>query len=88
MESEQTQTDEEVGTAAGQTRTFLSTTGPYRNDQGHVIGPIGISRDVTNRKRLEAALAGNGCLPMLEVAMSYVAAAIGSHEAARRMKQC
>ncbi len=59
MESGQTQTDEVVGTAAGQTRTYLSTKGPYRDDQGHVIGLIGISRDVTEQKRLAAALAGN-----------------------------
>ena len=59
MDSGQTQTAEEVGTAAGQTRTYLSTKGPYRDEQGRVIGLIGISRDVTGQKRLEAALAGN-----------------------------
>ena len=53
MESGQTQTEEEVGTAAGQTRTYLSTKGPYRDEQGRVIGLIGISRDVTESKRLE-----------------------------------
>lgn len=56
MESGQTQTAEEVGTAAGQTRTFLSTKGPYRDEQGHVIGLIGISRDITARKQAEAVL--------------------------------
>lgn len=56
MESGQTQTDEEVGTAGGQTRTYLSTKGPYRDEQGRVIGLIGISRDVTERKRSEDLL--------------------------------
>ncbi len=49
----QTQTCEEVGTAAGVTRTYLSTKGPYRDPQGHIIGLIGISRDITNRKATE-----------------------------------
>ncbi len=57
IESGQTQTDEEVGTAAGQTRTYLSTKGPYRDEQGRIIGLIGISRDITERKRLDQQLA-------------------------------
>ena len=47
------QTLEEVGTAAGVTRTYLATKGPYRDAQGNVIGVIGISRDITERKRSE-----------------------------------
>src|SRR5262249_34961088 len=45
------QTYEDVGAAAGVTRTFLSTKGPYRDAQGNVIGVIGISCDISERKR-------------------------------------
>jgi PAS domain S-box-containing protein len=51
LASGQTQTLEDVGTAAGITRTYLSTKGPYRDKQGDVIGLIGISRDITERKQ-------------------------------------
>jgi PAS domain S-box-containing protein len=51
------QTYEDVGAAAGVTRTYLSTKGPYRDAQGNVIGVIGISRDITTRKRSERRLA-------------------------------
>jgi PAS domain S-box-containing protein len=54
--SGETQTYEEKGTAAGVTRTFLSTKGPYRDAHGKVIGLIGISRDISERKRLEQEL--------------------------------
>jgi sigma-B regulation protein RsbU (phosphoserine phosphatase) len=50
------QTYEDVGTAAGVTRTYLSTKGPYRDLQGNVIGLIGISRDITDRKLAEQRL--------------------------------
>jgi PAS domain S-box-containing protein len=46
-----TQTYEEEGTAAGVTRTYLSTKGPYRDGRGEIIGLIGISRDITERKK-------------------------------------
>jgi PAS domain S-box-containing protein len=49
-------TEEETLTAAGITRTYLATKGPYRDKQGNVIGILGISRDITDRKRTEAAL--------------------------------
>ncbi len=52
----ETQTYEEVGTAMGVTRTYLSTKGVYRDSQGNVIGLIGISRDITERKQMEEAL--------------------------------
>src|SRR5262249_37191043 len=47
------QTFEDVGAAAGVTRTYLATKGPYRDAQGNVVGVIGISRDISDRKRAE-----------------------------------
>ena len=47
------QTLEDVGAAAGVTRTYLSTKGPYRDAQGNILGMIGISRDISERKRAE-----------------------------------
>ena len=46
-------TYEEIGTAAGVSRTFLTTKGPYRDPHGSVIGVLGIARDITERKRSE-----------------------------------
>src|SRR5262249_33124566 len=53
MATGETQTYEDVGTAAGVTRTYLSTKGPYRDAQGTILGVIGISRDISERKRAE-----------------------------------
>jgi two-component system, cell cycle sensor histidine kinase and response regulator CckA len=47
------QTYEEFGTAAGQTRLYLSTKGPLRDPDGQVIGLLGVSRDITSQKRTE-----------------------------------
>ncbi|OWK45297.1 diguanylate cyclase/phosphodiesterase (GGDEF & EAL domains) with PAS/PAC sensor(s) [Fimbriiglobus ruber] len=49
-------TAEERLTAAGVTRTFFSTKAPYRDERGAVIGLIGISRDITDRKRTDEVL--------------------------------
>jgi PAS domain S-box-containing protein len=49
-------TREETGTAAGTTRIYLATKAPYRDAKGNVVGVIGISRDVTERKEMEEAL--------------------------------
>jgi len=51
-----TRTYEETGTAAGVTRAYLSTKGPYRDPDDNVIGLIGISRDVTEPKRVREEL--------------------------------
>ncbi|HEY1186719.1 MAG TPA: PAS domain S-box protein, partial [Gemmata sp.] len=50
------ETEEEVLAAAGVTRTYQATKAPYRDATGAVVGVIGISRDVTEWKRAEAAL--------------------------------
>jgi PAS domain S-box-containing protein len=53
MTAGETETFEETVTAAGVTRTYLTTKGVYRDAQGRVIGLIGIARDITERKRAE-----------------------------------
>lgn len=47
--------EETVDTAHGE-RIFLSNKTPYRNEAGEIIGIIGISRDITERKQVEEAL--------------------------------
>jgi PAS domain S-box-containing protein len=56
MDSGRVHTDEEELTAAGVTRTYLVTKAPYWDDRGNVAGVIGISRDITQRKRAEHEL--------------------------------
>jgi PAS domain S-box-containing protein len=53
MESGQTEVLEESHDGI---RTFLVMKAPYRNEAGEVIGLIGISSDITNRKRAEVAM--------------------------------
>lgn len=48
------ETFEEVLTAAGETRVYLATKAPFRDESGAVVGVIGISRDITDRKRAES----------------------------------
>jgi PAS domain S-box-containing protein len=55
MATGEIKTYEDVGVAAGLTRTYLSTKGPYRDARGIILGVIGISRDITERKRAEEA---------------------------------
>jgi len=47
---------EEELTAAGVTRTYLATKSPLFDECGRVIGVMGISRDISERKRAEEAL--------------------------------
>jgi PAS domain S-box-containing protein len=56
MASGKAQTFEQTATAAGMTRTYLTTKDVYRDSKGAVIGVIGIARDITGRKRVEEAL--------------------------------
>ena len=42
--------------SAGKKRTYLATKAPYRDETGAVIGVIGISRDISERKAAEDAL--------------------------------
>ena len=44
-------------TIDSQPRVFLSTKTPYRDAQGRIAGVIGISRDITQRKKAETARA-------------------------------
>jgi len=44
---------EEVACAGDVTRTFLATKGPHRDTSGNVVGLIGISRDITDRLKLQ-----------------------------------
>ncbi len=53
LQTGETLTYEEVGTAKGVSRTFLTTKGPYRDASGKTIGVLGIARDITDRKRAE-----------------------------------
>jgi two-component system cell cycle sensor histidine kinase/response regulator CckA len=46
-------TYEQTGIASDTNRTFLSTKGPYRDADGKIVGILGISRDITDRKRAE-----------------------------------
>ncbi|WP_448189994.1 PAS domain-containing protein [Azospirillum sp. sgz301742] len=57
MRSGQAVTCEEVvfSKGHGETRCYLSTKTPLRDDTGRVVGIIGISRDITDLKRIETA---------------------------------
>ena len=52
----ETHTTEDTKTAEGETRTFLSTKGPYKDGEGNVVGTFGVARDITDRKRAEEDL--------------------------------
>ncbi len=50
------ETEEGERTAAGVTRTYLTTKCPYRDANGEILGVIGIARDITERKREQEIL--------------------------------
>lgn len=54
MSTGRSQVFEESVPVNGEIRTFLSTKDPYVDAQGNIAGIIGISRDITDRKRVEA----------------------------------
>ena len=56
LRTTETITYEELGTAKGVSRTFLTTKGPYRDATGAVVGVLGIARDISDRKRAEEEL--------------------------------
>src|SRR5437879_13713820 len=56
MKTAETKTREEIVTASRIRRTFLSMKGVFRDQNGRIIGLIGIARDITERKRVEEAL--------------------------------
>ena len=56
INSGQTITIEEDGRAQGRSVHYLTTKAPYRDSEGQIIGVIGVSRDITERKQAEEAL--------------------------------
>jgi PAS domain S-box-containing protein len=53
IETGQSEAFEEVADTPRGRRTFMSVKAPHRDVQGNVIGLIGISRDITERKQVE-----------------------------------
>jgi PAS domain S-box-containing protein len=53
IETGKTETFEETVLVAGVPHAFLSTKTPYRNQAGEIIGLVGVSFDITERKQAE-----------------------------------
>jgi PAS domain S-box-containing protein len=56
MQTGQVEVFEETVNSPDGTRTFLSTKSPYRDEQGNIIGLIGVSTDITERRRADERL--------------------------------
>ncbi|HKF22056.1 MAG TPA: PAS domain-containing protein [Candidatus Angelobacter sp.] len=56
MESGKVTTTELVLTAGEKTRTYLTTKNPYRDSKGQVVGVLGVSLDITERRAIEEQL--------------------------------
>ncbi|MBF2065824.1 MAG: PAS domain S-box protein [Calothrix sp. C42_A2020_038] len=57
IETGETHVFEETAMLPQGLRTYISTKSPYRDQTGNIIGIIGISTDITERKDMETALA-------------------------------
>lgn len=80
IETEQTLQFEEMLETATGPRWFLSVKSPYRDEQGDVIGLIGISTEISDRKRTEALLQTNQAIlqqQLAEIEAIYQSAPIG-----------
>ena len=56
MQSGRTEVVEDTIPTASGDRVYLTTKSPYRDADGRVLGIVGVARDITDRKRIEAAL--------------------------------
>lgn len=56
LEAAKSHTYEEQLTVAGMSLTCLTTRGPFRDAQGRIAGSFGVSRDISDRKRMEENL--------------------------------
>jgi PAS domain S-box-containing protein len=56
LETGQTETEEEILMASGQTRIYRAIKAPYVSSEGDILGVVGISRDITESRRAEEAL--------------------------------
>jgi PAS domain S-box-containing protein len=56
MASGHAETYEQVVTGPNGTQTYLTTKVPHRDEAGNIIGLLGVSRDISDRKRLEEQL--------------------------------
>jgi len=74
-----------VSTRAGVNRSFLTTRAPYRDRHGKIVGIIGINRDITERKLIEAELAASETL--LKQFVAHTPAAIAMLDTEMRYLQ-